>query len=64
MNVIKRTGEKVNFNKEKIYIAIMKAMRFGSGIVEKEIATKISEEIEKEFNEANLDFTIKKIETI
>ena len=64
MNVIKRTGEKVKFNKDKIYIAIMKAMKFGSGLIEEEIAKDISVEIEKMFEEEKEDYTIKKIENI
>ena len=40
-HVIKRDGRKVIFEKEKIYNAILKAMKYGSGIVEKEIAEAI-----------------------
>lgn len=63
-SVIKRNGDRVEFNKEKIYIAIMKAMRFGSGLLEKKIAQDISVEIEDEFKKSDEDFTIKKIENM
>lgn len=44
--VIKRDLTRVEFNKEKIYKAIMKSMVYGSGRVEERIAKKIAEEIE------------------
>lgn len=47
MKVIKRDCTEVDFDKEKIYKAIIKAMPFGEGIKEK-IAEKISNEIETE----------------
>lgn len=43
--VIKRNGEKVEFNESKIYEAIMNAMRYGSGIVKEDIAYQIAYEI-------------------
>ena len=46
MKVIKRDGSSVEFNKTKIYDAIMKAMKYGSGIVNKKIAQEIADEIE------------------
>lgn len=46
--VIKRNGTLVDFNKNKIYTAIMKAMKNGSGIIRPKIAENIAEEIEKE----------------
>ena len=49
LKVIKRNGLFVQFNPEKIYIAIKKAMKFGSGLVEEKIARQISLEIKKEF---------------
>lgn len=48
MVVIKRDCEAVPFDKNKISVAILKAMKNGSGIVEPEIAESIAEEIEKE----------------
>ena len=63
-SVIKRNGDRVEFNKEKIYIAIMKAMRLGSGLLEKKVAEDISVEIENEFKKSDEDFTIKRIENM
>ena len=61
--VIKRNGQKVEFNKEKIYNAIYNAMKYGSGIVNKEIAQKISDEIAEIVIKSDLDVTIFQIET-
>ena len=47
MKVIKRDGLEVEFDKEKIENAILKAMKNGSGIVKPKIARKIAEEIEE-----------------
>ena len=49
MEVIKRNGQQVPFDSSKIYNAIMKAMKNGSGIIKPIIAKHISEEIELEF---------------
>lgn len=48
MEVVKRNGSIVEFDKEKIYNAILKAMKNGSGIVKANIAYSIPEDIEKE----------------
>lgn len=48
MKIIKRDCSEVEFNKEKIYEAIMKAMTFGSGIIKPSIAKEIADEIEIE----------------
>ena len=40
MEVIKRDGSKVAFDGSKIENAILKAMRYGGGIVKPEIASK------------------------
>ena len=52
MNVIKRDCTEVEFNKTKIYNAIIKAMPFGEGVKEK-IAEKIANEIEEELKDKN-----------
>lgn len=57
--VIKRDGAIVDFDKEKIYNAIMKAMKNGSGIIKKDIARIISENTISQFGET---LTIHKIE--
>ena len=46
--VTKRDGCIVPFDKEKISIAILKAMKYGSGIEKEKIANDISNEIEEE----------------
>ena len=46
LNIIKRDGSIVEFNRCKIEDAILKAMKYGSGIYEEEIAKKIAKEIE------------------
>lgn len=49
MQIIKREGIKTEFNKQKITEAILKAMKYGSGIVKKKIAEKIADECEEHF---------------
>ena len=63
MKVIKRNGEVVEFDRNKIESAILKAMKYGSGILKEEIAKKISKEIELEAKSKNT-LTINQIETI
>ena len=48
--VIKRDGRIVDFDRNKIYNAIDKAMKFGSGIVKPNIAFEVSNQIESEFS--------------
>ena len=48
MKIIKRDCSESVFDQSKIYEAIMKAMRFGSGIVKPAIAKEIAEEIAHE----------------
>ena len=47
MYIIKRNGSTTTFDKNKIYNAIMKAMKNGSGIVNRRIAITIADDIEK-----------------
>ena len=51
MNVIKRDGRIVDFNKDKINQAILKAMKQGSNIIKPKIAEDIAEEIYNEFKD-------------
>ena len=51
IRVIKRDGSEVEFDKRRIYNAIFKAMKNGSGIVEKDIAEKVTEDIEEYIKE-------------
>lgn len=43
--IIKRDGRTVPFEKEKIYTAIMMAMKFGSGLIKEQVAIDIAEEL-------------------
>ena len=51
MKVVKRNGSLVNFDKSKIENAILKAMKYGSGIVRPVIASNIADEIEEYFKD-------------
>jgi ribonucleoside-triphosphate reductase len=51
--VVKRDGHIVPFNKEKISTAILKAMKYGSGVEKEKIANDIANEIESELKEAD-----------
>ena len=62
MKVVKRNGSLAGFDKNKIYNAIMKAMKNGSGIVKPNIAKKIANEIEEEFSDKD-EIRISEIET-
>lgn len=61
MKVVKRDGRVVEFDKNKITAAIMKAMKNGSGIVKQTIAENIANEIEEEANDLS-EITIQEIE--
>lgn len=63
MKIIKRDCSEVEFDKKKIYDAIMKAMRFGSGIVKEDVASQIASEIENE-TEFVPDLDITKVESM
>ena len=58
--VIKRNGELVEFDKTKIYNAIMKAMKYGSGDVNEHVAMNIASKAEQELS--NKEVTISEIE--
>lgn len=55
MKVIKRDCSEVDFDKNKIEQAILKAMKNGSGVIKQDIAKKISDEIEEELSKDKLD---------
>lgn len=57
MNIIKRNGKEVNFEVEKIYDAIIKAMKYGSGNIDTVIANSIA-------NNALHEFVIKGTPTV
>ena len=48
LQILKRNGKQVDFDCTKITKAILKAMKYGSGIYDEDIATKIANEIEHE----------------
>ncbi len=62
LQVIKRDGQKVPFDKEKIVIAIEKAMHSSTGIYEAGQAEKIASEIETFAKRLDRDLTIYAIE--
>lgn len=62
MGVIKRDGSLVDFNKFKIYEAIVKAMKYGSGLYEPDVAQQISEDAESKFRTVG-EVHIKEIES-
>ncbi len=61
--VIKRDGSCVVFDSSKIYQAILKAMRYGSGIVDEAVANKIAQEISITVEHLQTIPTIFQIET-
>ncbi|MEG1870495.1 MAG: anaerobic ribonucleoside-triphosphate reductase [Peptostreptococcaceae bacterium] len=63
MDVTKRDGSVVEFDKSKIREAITKAMKNGSGIVLPDIAKLIANDAEKHFNKESEMATIYNIET-
>ena len=64
LNIIKRDGSIVKFNKCKIEDAILKAMKYGSGIYEEEIAKKIADEIELNCFEKENSPTVYQVENM
>lgn len=62
MKVIKRDCTEVDFDKNKISVAILKAMKNGSGIVKPKIAEDIANEIEEECRKKDDDIYISDIE--
>ncbi len=63
MQVIKRDGNMVSFDETKIYEAILKAMKYGSGIIDEHVAKKIAEEIRVIVSKFPTSPTIFQIET-
>ena len=63
MRVVKRDGQLVAFDEQKIYEAILKAMKYGSGIVDEAIAKKIATEIHELVAKSPANPTIFQIET-
>lgn len=63
MKVIKRDGSVAQFDANKIYNAIIKAMKYGSGVLDEAVARKIADEIEANFEKLGKEPTIFQIET-
>lgn len=63
MIIIKRNGQEVQFDKQKIENAILKAMKYGSGIIDHEVAQKVANIVEAKISE-NLMPTVKQIEIL
>jgi len=64
MKITKRNGIPTEFNKQKIEDAILKAMKYGSGIVKEEIAKAIAEQIEHLYVVTGQEPTVKEVETL
>ena len=62
MKVIKRDGSIVDFDKSKIENAIFRAMKYGSGIVKKDVISQISKDIEDIYSSGVLSPTVYQIE--
>lgn len=64
LSIIKRDGSKAEFDKLKIENAILKAMKYGSGVLEEDIAKDIAEEIEKIYLKGSPSPTVSKVEEL
>ena len=62
--IIKRDGSSAAFDKFKIKSAILKAMKYGSGIYREDIANKISSDIETYCYENSITATVHQIENM
>ena len=63
LSVIKRNGNKVNFDSKKIYNAIYRSMKYGSGLVDIDVIDAVVEDIENELMNRN-EVTIYEIEDL
>ena len=62
LSIIKRDGKIAEFDKDKIENAILKAMRYGSGIFMPEVAKEIAKEIEENYINNNAQATVYQVE--
>ena len=62
LDIIKRDGNVAKFDKNKIENAILKAMKYGSGVYIPEIAKEIAEDIETIYMERDTRATVYKVE--
>ena len=64
LSIIKRDGSKAEFDKLKIENAILKAMKYGSGVLEEDIAKNIADEIEKIYLQGSPSPIVSKVEEL
>lgn len=64
MKIVKRNGEITQFDKTKIEVAIIKAMKYGVGYIEEDIAKQVATQIEAYFNNVTETPTIYKVEEL
>ena len=64
LSIIKRDGSKAEFDKLKIENAILKAMKYGIGVLEEDIAKNIADEIEKIYLQGSPSPTVSKVEEL
>lgn len=62
MKIVKRNGEVVEFDKTKIEVAIVKAMKYGVGYIEEDIAKQVATQIEDHFKPLETTPTIYDVE--
>ena len=62
LNIIKRDGKIVKFDRNKIENAILKAMKYGSGVFIPEIAEEIAIDIEKIYMNSDTSATVYQVE--
>ena len=63
LNIIKRDGSKAEFDKLKIENAILKAMKYGSGVLEEDIAKNIADE-KSQYLQGSHSKTVSKVEEL
>lgn len=62
MKIVKRNGEVVEFDKTKIEVAIVKAMKYGVGYIEEDIAKQVATQIKDHFKPLETTPTIYDVE--
>lgn len=62
MDVIKRDGRTAAFDSNKIYSAVMKAMQYGSGIIDSSVAHSIASDIGERASKSGKPFSVPEIE--
>lgn len=61
--IIKRDGKVVNYNSQKIFDAIMKSMRYGSGIENEDVAREVVNRCESKFTNGGTIPTVSQVES-